>query len=301
MAHIPVLEDEIIKYLNPRPGENFIDGTCGRGGHAAAILKNVGKEGSVLAIDLDKKALEQTGQKIAAEKSFSVGRLILANDNFANLEKVVRQNNFGAVSGISGIVVDLGLSSDQLEESGRGFSFLKDEPLDMRFSESQDLKAAEIINQWPLAELEKIFKEYGEERFAGKIGEQIARERKIKPIATTQKLVNIIAQAVPGKWRHGRTHFATRIFQALRIAVNDELGNLRTFLPQAINLLKNNGKLAVISFHSLEDRIVKNFFREQAQSGKIKILTKKPVIPADEEIFRNPRSRSAKLRVAEKL
>ncbi|TSC53294.1 MAG: hypothetical protein LiPW39_353 [Parcubacteria group bacterium LiPW_39] len=298
MAHIAVLEDEVIKYLNPRPGENFIDGTGGGGGHTLAILKNIGKEGRVLGIDLDEKALERTEQKIKTEEASLLPNLILVNDNFANLEKIVRQNNFGPVSGI---LADLGMSSDQLEESGRGFSFLKDELLDMRFSEKQNLRAVEIINQWPQSELGKILKEYGEERFAGKISQEIINRRKIKPIITTLELVSVIAQAISGKWQHGRIHFATRTFQALRIAVNDELENLQKFLPQAVKILKAGGRLVIISFHSLEDRIVKNFFRDQFKKGNIKILTKKPIRPTNQEILQNPRSRSAKLRAAIKI
>lgn len=298
MTHIPVLTEEIIKYLNPRPGENFIDGTGGSGGHTLAILKNVGKEGRVLTIDLDGRALERIKQKIAAENNFLLERLILVEDNFANLEKIVRQKNFGP---INGTLLDLGMSSEQLEESGRGFSFLKDEPLDMRFSERQGLSAVEIVNQWPPRELEKILKEYGEERFASRIAKEIIRIRKIKPILRTGELVRAIALVVPKKYQHNRIHFATRTFQALRIAVNDELGNLQRFLPQAINVLVEGGRLVIISFHSLEDRIIKRFFREQKQQGRIEILTKKPIQPTPAEIQRNPRSRSAKLRAAIKI
>jgi 16S rRNA (cytosine1402-N4)-methyltransferase len=298
MAHIPVLTEEVIRYLNPRPGENFIDGTCGRGGHTLAILKNIGEDGRILGIDLDNKALEQTKQKIKTESASLLSNLILVEDNFANLEKTVRQKNFGP---INGILLDLGMSSEQLEESGRGFSFLKDEPLDMRFSEGQGLSAVEIVNQWLPRELEKILKEYGEERFAGRIAKEIIRIRKIKLILRTGELVRTIALAVPKKYQHGRIHFATRTFQALRIVVNDELENLQKFLPQAVKVLKAGGRLVIISFHSLEDRIVKNFFREQARQGKVEILTKKPAVPAPEEILKNPRSRSAKLRAAQKL
>ncbi len=298
MTHIPVLTEEIIKYLNPRPGENFIDGTGGSGGHTLAILKNIGKEGRVLTVDLDGRALERIKEKITAENNFLLERLTLVEDNFVNLEKIVRQKNFGP---INGILLDLGISSEQLEESGRGFSFMKDEPLDMRFSERQGLSAVEIVNQWSPRELENILKEYGEERFAGRIAKEIIRIRKIKPILRTDELVRIIALAVPKKYQHGRIHFATRTFQALRIVVNDELENLQKFLPRAVKILKADGRLVIISFHSLEDRIVKRFFREQKQQGRIEILTKKPIQPAPAEIQQNPRSRSAKLRAAIKI
>ncbi len=298
MTHIPVLTEEIIKYLNPRPGENFIDGTGGSGGHTLAILKNIGKEGRVLTVDLDGRALERIKEKITAENNFLLERLTLVEDNFVNLEKIVRQKNFGP---INGILLDLGISSEQLEESGRGFSFMKDEPLDMRFSERQGLSAVEIVNQWSPRELENILKEYGEERFASRITKEIIRIRKIKPILRTGELVRTIALVVPKKYQHGRIHFATRTFQALRIVVNDELENLQKFLPQAVKILKADGRLVIISFHSLEDRIVKRFFREQKQQGRIEILTKKPIQPAPAEIQQNPRSRSAKLRAAIKI
>jgi len=298
MAHIPVLLKEIIKYSDPRPGENFIDGTCGGGGHTVEILPRIGKEGKILCLDLDEDALVRASQNIAAQNKDLSERVFFANDNFANLEAVVSKNNF---SPVNVILVDLGMSSDQLEESSRGFSFLKDEPLDMRFSIKQELTAGEIVNQWPQDELEKIFREYGEEKFARRISQQIVSARKLKPILTTGRLVLEIVQAVPKRFQYGRIHFATRSFQALRIAVNDELGNLEKFLPQAINILADGGRLVLISFHSLEDRIVKNFFRTQAKEGKLRILTKKPITPSTEEIQTNPRSRSAKLRAALKL
>ncbi|MBL7155349.1 MAG: 16S rRNA (cytosine(1402)-N(4))-methyltransferase RsmH, partial [Candidatus Portnoybacteria bacterium] len=203
---------------------------------------------------------------------------------------------------INGILFDLGMSSWQIEEKGRGFSFRKNEPLDMRFgNRTSNLTAEEIINQWPEEELIKIFQEYGEERYARRIAYRVCQTRQIQPIKTTNQLVEIIQQAVPNRYQHRRIHFATRIFQALRIAVNDELNNLKKALPQALEILEKNGKLVIISFHSLEDRIVKIFFREAAKEGNLKILTKKPIRPGQVEIDLNPRSRSAKLRVALKL
>jgi len=296
MVHIPVLKKEVIKYLDPRPGENFIDGTCGSAGHSSEILKLIGPGGRILCLDLDKGAIEYLRKKFDREREEN--RIILINDNFANLEKIVRDNNF---SPVNGILLDLGMSSDQLERSGRGFSFLKDELLDMRFSVHGDLTAETIVNKWPETEIEKILKDYGQELFARGIACQIAKSRKLKQIKTTEELVKIIALGIPRRYQYGRTNFATRTFQALRIAVNDELGSLNKFLPQAFNILITGGRLAVISFHSLEDRIVKFFFRAEAQKGRIEILTKKPIAPSFEEITLNSRSRSAKLRAIKKL
>jgi 16S rRNA (cytosine1402-N4)-methyltransferase len=293
--HIPVLENEVINYLSPRPGENFIDGTCGGAGHTIEILKRGGK---VLSMDLDMAALTKAKGRIALENPSLLDNLILVHDNFTNIAKAAREYNFFPVKGI---LADLGMSSDQLEGSGRGFSFLKDEPLDMRFNDKQDLTAREIVNHWPQNEIEKILKDWGEERFSKNISRQIINSRKLKSILTTKELVTVIAAAVPIKYQHARIHFATRVFQALRIAVNDELGSLERFLHEALNLLDKEGRLAIISFHSLEDRIVKNFLRQAKQEGKLEILTKKPIIASAQEELKNPRSRSAKLRAAKKI
>ncbi len=299
MVHIPVLQEEVIKFLDPRPGDNFVDGTCGGAGHTRELLKNISPGGKVLCLDLDGGVIESFEKKFSEERQ--AGRLIFVNDNFANLEKIVQENNF---SPISGILLDLGMSSDQLEESDRGFSFLKDEPLLMAYSKSQianGLTAREIVNQWPESDIEKILEDYGEERFSRKIAAEIIRSRKIKPIMTTKELVEVIARAIPKKYQYGRTNFATRTFQALRIAVNDELANLEKFLPQGINVLTRGGRLVIISFHSLEDRIVKRFFRLEAQNKEVEILTRKPVTATVQELAANPRSRSAKLRAIKKL
>jgi 16S rRNA (cytosine1402-N4)-methyltransferase len=294
MAHQPVLLKEVLQYLTPSPGENFIDCTVGFGGHALSILEKNKPEGRVLGIELDGKVLEILRKKTTSQ------RLILTQGNFVNLKTIVEENNFYPVNGI---LFDLGMSSWQIEESGRGFSFMRDEPLDMRFEKLRSLApkkltAEEIVNNWSEQELINIFQEYGEEKYAGRIAQLICQVRQTRPIKTTGQLVEIIRQAVPVKYQHRRIHFATRVFQALRIAVNDELNNLRKALPQALEILVENGRLIVISFHSLEDRIVKNFFRQAAKKGHLKILTKKPIRPTVEEIKLNPRSRSAKLRVA---
>lgn len=293
MGHIPVLLSEVIKYLNPESGQNFIDATLGGGGHALAILEKNKPDGKLLGIDANRNAIE----KFKNKNDEISRRIILANDNFANLQNIVRERKFVS---ISGILADLGFSSIELDESKRGFSFLKEETLDMRFGEGE-LSAKEIVNLWPPPALEKIFKEYGEERFSKQIALKIIELRKIRPIISTLQLVEVIKAATPVWYHHRKTHPATKVFQALRIAVNDELENLKKFLPQAIEILPKKGRLVIISFHSLEDRIVKNFFREKKQAGLIEILTKKAVVPTAEEIKKNFRSRSAKLRSVVKL
>lgn len=298
MLHIPVLREELIEYLKPQPGDNFIDGTLGAAGHALAILDRTFPDGRLMGFDWDAESLARTKNKILEESKDLAARIIFINDSYANLKEQVLKNDF---SPVAGMVVDLGLSSDQLENSGRGFSFLKDEALDMRYCLEQELTAREILNHWNEEEIAKILKEYGEESFARKIAEEIVRNRKIGSILNTSELVAIIAKAIPQKFQYVRIHFATRVFQALRIAVNNELGNLQRFLPQALDVLAVGGKLAVISFHSLEDRIVKNFFRDQVKNGQVEVLTKKPITAQELEISSNHRSRSAKMRVIKKI
>ena len=298
--HIPVFPKEVLQYLDPKPNENFIDCTIGEAGHAIEILKKTSPGGKLLGIDLNEDSLKSSEFKIK-ESGLDGKRIVLANDNFANLKNIAERFNFRPVQGI---LFDLGISSEELEKSGRGFSFLRDEPLLMTLRKDikpDDLTAEKIVNNFRTEELEKIFKEYGEERFAGRIAARIAEERKRKRIKTTGELVEIIRKALPAKYKYGKIHFATRTFQALRIATNDELANLEKALVQALNVLSLRGRLAVISFHSLEDRIVKNFLKERQKNNSVKILTKKPVRPGEEEIAGNPRSRSAKLRAAEKI
>lgn len=297
--HIPVLVDEVIEYLDPKPNENFIDATIDGGGHTMTILKRNKPEGKVLGMDLDKELLENLKLKI--KNLHLENRLILINDNFKNLKKIVKNICPEWNRKVTGILFDLGMSSWHLEESGKGFSFKKNEPLDMRFDSSQKLTAKEIVNYWQENEIEKILREYSEERYAKNIAKTIANERQKKPILTTFDLIEVVRKSVPRNYERGRINPATRTFQALRIAVNGELENLKIVLPQALDVLKENGKIVVISFHSLEDRIVKNFFKEKKREGKLKILTKKPIRASEEEIKKNPRSRSAKLRAAVKL
>ncbi|MDP2927013.1 MAG: 16S rRNA (cytosine(1402)-N(4))-methyltransferase RsmH [bacterium] len=292
--HIPVLLKEVMSYLDPQPNENFIDGTFGEGGHSLAILEKIAPRGKILGLEADNDLY----QRLLARKT---QRLIVVNDNFVNLKEIVKEKKFGP---ISGVLLDLGISSWHLEESQKGFSFLRNEPLMMRLDgDKSKLTAANIINDWPAAELERIFREYGEERFASKMAAAICSLRNRKPIETTWQLAEIIKRILPPSYEGGRIHPATRIFLALRIAVNRELENLERTLPQILEVLNKGGKICVITFNSLEDRIVKSFLAQEskAQPGRLKILTKKPVMAGVEEIKNNPRSRSAKLRAGIKI
>jgi len=284
--HIPVLKKEVIEYLKPEANQNFIDCTAGGGGHALAILERIGPAGRVLGIDWSAEAIKN----LPKEKN-----LILVCDNFANLKNIIKREKFPS---ISGILLDLGMSSSQLTDSGRGFSFKKNEPLDMRYSLDNPLTAEKIVNFWSSPEIERVLKDFGEERFAPQIAREIITTRQRKPIKTTFDLVGVIERSTPKRYQRSRIHSATRTFQALRIATNLELDNLRATLPRVLEVLRSGGRMVIISFHSLEDRIVKNFFREQ---NNLEIITKKPIRPGQEEIRINPSSRSAKLRAAEKL
>ena len=293
--HIPVLQKEVLGYLEPKVNENFIDATIGEAGHTLAILERNKPKGKVLGIELDPELYQKLKLRIAR---FS-NRLILVNDSFRNLREIVKKENFRPVNGI---LFDLGMSSWHLEESKKGFSFQRDEPLDMRYNpQLSQFTAEEIVNYWPEKEIERILKEYGGERFAKRIAKKICKTRKTKSIKTTLQLVEIIKKSFPRKYKFSRIHCATRTFQALRIAVNDELNNLKEVLPIALEILQYRGRLVVISFHSGEDKIVKDFFRAQLKQGRIEILTKKPIKPTEQEIKTNPRSRSARLRAAIKL
>lgn len=309
--HLPVLNEEVIQWLDPKTNENFIDCTLGGAGHSLEILRRIGPKGKLLGIDLDQTAIEIAQSKT---KEFE-NNLIIVQDNFRNLEKIYKQD-FADLP-INGILIDLGASSFQFDDPERGFSFKESGPLNMNFNQEGKFKAVDIINNWQEAKLIKIFKEYGEEKFAANIAKKIVQERKLRKIATTADLVEIILNSIPAKFRNqSRIHPATKVFQALRITINDELESLRLVLPQCVSLLKAGGRLAIISFHSLEDRIVKQFFvKEQkgcicpaifpicqcGQQARIKILTKKPLTATAEELQQNPRSRSAKLRVIEKI
>jgi 16S rRNA (cytosine1402-N4)-methyltransferase len=290
-THIPVLLEETIDALNVQPGGRYIDCTIGPGGHAAAILEHSSPGGQLLGIDADPKAIEAARARLEAYKS----SILLVNQNFASLQAICTKHGFFPVHGI---LFDLGLSSLQLEQNNRGFSFQHDALLDMRLSPSQDITAAIIINTSPESQLAHLIRAFGEERYSQQIARQIVRQR---PITTTFQLAQTIEQAIGG--RRGRIHPATRTFQALRIAVNQELEHLKSALKQAIDLLGFGGRLVVISYHSLEDRIVKNFMRQEASGEEacLRLVSKKVITPSRAEVQSNPRSRSAKLRAAERI
>lgn len=288
--HIPVLLHEVLEYLNPEPGDLVIDGTLGQGGHALELLKRIGPKGRLLAFDKD-----QTNISIAEKKlSDYQDQLTIINDSYSQIERYASANGFNQ---ISSILLDLGFSSLHIDEASRGFSFQQDGPLDMRYDIRQDFTAEEVVNSWRADELTRLFQVYGEEPFARPIAKAIVTARRKNRITTTTQLADLISETVHKK---GRIHPATRVFQALRIAVNDELEELEIVLPQLVTLLKPGGRIAIISFHSLEDRSVKRFFKAQHGSA-LQILTKKPVTPTQKEIKTNPRSRSAKLRAAERI
>ena len=278
--------------LDPRPGQVVVDATLGSGGHAGEILKRIGPEGRLIGIDQDPEAIGRCRERL---KGFS--QVEFFQENFSDLDLVLHHLNLEAVDAV---IMDVGLSTEQLESAERGFSFLKEGPLDMRMDPGRPLKAGDLVNELSQEDLENIFRRYGEERWSRRIAGAILRERTRRPIETTAELVRLVEKAVPKRFQHGRLHPATRVFQALRIAVNGELQALETGLSKAFRALGPGGRLAVISFHSLEDRIVKRAFRGWAGEGRGRLLTAGPIQPACEELGRNPRSRSAKLRGIEK-
>lgn len=295
MPHTSVLLQETIHGLGIRPGDTAIDGTAGAGGHSRALCHAVGKKGILLAIDRDPQALARTREALAD----CPGNVEFAQGNFRELHTLAHARGIAAVDRI---LLDLGLSSMQIEESGRGFSFQRDEPLLMTMGPGEEgITARDIVNGWDENEIARILAEYGEERFARRIARAIAEARRKTPIETSGALAAIVASCLPPYARRGRIHPATRTFQALRMATNDELPALRDVLEHGIRLLRTGGRIAVISFHSIEDREVKHFFRENAATGVITIITKKPIIPSPREIAENRRARSAKLRIAEKI
>lgn len=293
--HIPVLLSEVLESLDVQPNRNYVDGTLGGGGHTKAILERSAPAGKVLGIDWDGSAIRQFRKSLEPDER---ERVLLANGNFADIRSFIQKKSFWPVHGI---VLDLGMSSTQLEASGRGFSFLRDEKLDMRYSTLQRLTAGEIVNAWSPEALESTLREYGEEPFAREIARSVIRARRERPIRSTRELVAAISKALPRWYRVRRLHPATKTFQALRMAVNGELANLESALPDCLHALVSGGRLAVISFHSLEDRIVKNFFRDRAKAGEARLITVKPIRPSSEEIRTNPRARSARLRTIEKI
>ena len=289
--HIPVLLKEVLSGLVIKRGEIFLDCTAGSGGHCGAVCRQLGSSVKIIAIDQDEDAISRVKEELfPCDGIFKVG-------NFRNLGRILDDTG---INQPNKILFDLGLSSNQLEESHRGFSFQRNEPLLMTFEKNPlDYRstAAGIVNGWSQEEITDILQRFGEERWARKIAEAIITERKNKPITTSQQLAELIIKIVP----RGKIHPATKTFQALRIAVNDELNTLTEGLRQSFQRLAPNGRLAVISFHSLEDRIVKFFFKDKEKENLGKILTKKPIVPTAEEITKNGRARSAKLRIIEKI
>ncbi len=291
--HKSVLLEEAVKWLDPRPGGTVVDGTLGGGGHAKAILEQLGHRGRLIGLDKDPAAVRRASEALA---EFGERTMIL-NDDFRNITKLLES---AEIKKVDGMLLDLGVSSMQLDEAARGFSFTKDAALDMRMDPKSSLTAESIVNTTPQHELQDILGRLGEERFAGRIARCIVSERRRSRIRTTSQLVSVILHAVPAATRHGRIHAATRSFQALRIAINDELGALEEFLASALGCLGAEGKLVIIAFHSLEDRIVKNAFKQFQADGLGRVLTKKPVTPSEKETSENPRARSAKPRAFEK-
>ena len=285
---------EVIWWLNIRERGVYLDCTVGAGGHSRAILDEMRGKVRIIGIDRDEEALKIASQELKEYKE----QTTLIKANFKDLPQVIKEENVGLVNGI---IYDLGLSSMQLDSQTRGFSFRWTAPLDMRMDSSQALTAAHLVGELSQKELEDIFFELGEERWARRIAEFIVEERRQDPIKTTSNLLEVMRRAVPAKFRRGRrTHFATRVFQALRIKVNEELENLRVSLSYSFDLLQKEGRVCVISYHSLEDRIVKQKFNE-AKEEKLNILTKKVIRPSKKEVRINPRARSARLRVAERI
>ena len=303
-SHIPVMLESCMKLMDPAPGEVYADGTLGAGGHSEAILKASAPDGKLIAFDLDPTAIEIAEQRLAPFGD----RVRIIHDSYTEIGRYTESNS------LDGFIVDLGVSSMQLDRSERGFSFLQDGPLDMRFSPQQPVSAADIVNRWSCEDLAGILWQYGEERKSRRIAAAICAERAVRPITTTGQLKDLILRAVgPGR---DKIHPATRSFQAIRIAVNEELKAVETVLPEAVKALKPGGRLLVISFHSLEDRIVKEFFKRESKDclcppeqpvctcghhALLRELTRHPVTADEAEIQANPRARSAKLRAAVKL
>ena len=306
--HVSVLLEECIEGLNIRPDGIYVDGTLGGAGHSSRIAAQL-TTGKLIGIDRDPVALTAAGERLAPFGD----RVALVHSNFSEMDSALESLG---ITGVDGILLDLGVSSPQLDDGQRGFSYMVDAPLDMRMNGEDSLDAKQIVNQWSYEELKRILYDYGEERFAPRIAAAICKRREEREIETTLELVDIIRSAMPPSALREKQHPAKRSFQAIRIAVNDELGSVERVMKKAVPLLKPGGRLAVITFHSLEDRIVKNAMAEAAKGctcprefpvcvcGKkpqVKLITRKPIVSGEEELERNPRARSAKLRICEKL
>lgn len=296
LIHTTVLLKESIDGLDIKPNDTYLDGTLGSGGHSKYALEKTSGHLKVIGLDRDVEALERSQKRLREYSDVT-----LVESSYGDLDKVLDGLN---IAKIDRMMLDLGLSSDQFETSGRGFTFKNDEPLLMTFKkdpQSGDVTASDIVNSWEEQNIADIIYGFGEEKYSRRIAKAIVSYRSKKKIETTGELVEIIMQSVPSFYKRGRLHPATRTFQALRIAVNDELNTLQKGLVKGFERLSSGGRMAVISFHSLEDRIVKNFNKEKEEAGEAKIITKKPLVPGDKEIAENPRSRSAKLRILEKI
>lgn len=306
--HVSVLLDECIEGLAIKPEGIYVDGTLGGAGHSSQIAARL-TTGRLIGIDRDEVALAAAEKRLAPYSD----RVTLVHSNFCEIASVLDELN---IPGVDGILLDLGVSSPQLDDGSRGFSYMVDAPLDMRMDASDSLNAHTVVNTWPYEELKRILYEYGEERFAPQIASAICKRRETAPIATTLELVDVIRSAMPASALREKQHPAKRSFQAIRIAVNDELNSVARVMEDAIPKLNPGGRLAVITFHSLEDRIVKNAMAAAAKGctcppsfpvcvcgkkPKVKIITRKPIVSGEEELERNPRARSAKLRICEKL
>ena len=317
--HKSVLLNETIDALELKEGMVVVDATLGGGGHSREILKKIGDSGTLVAFDRDIEAIEKFTGKITDEfqkvndKISKIGNTFLVNENFANLGEIL---NILKIKKVDAIVADLGISSDQLDDARRGLSFQADADLDMRLDRKQQKTAADVVNSYGAQELTRVLREFGDERFAARIVQSIVSERKQTYVASTKQLAQIVTDAVPGAYRHGKIHPATKTFQALRIEVNGELEAVKEFIPQAIEALAPKGRLAMIAFHSGEDSIVKHMLKDFARGcicppefpvcrcgnkAKVKILTGRPIVASEKELEENPRARSAKLRIAEKL
>ncbi len=294
IKHIPVMLEEVMTWLNPQANSMIVDATLGLGGHAEAIIKKIAPQGRLVAIDRDARSLQMAKKRLSAYAQ----RCHFVQGDFKELDSILRELG---ITGVDGILLDLGLSSFQLEDARRGFSFQVEGPLDMRMDESYPLSAFDLVNSLSEGELSSILRNYGEERWHNRIARSIVRQRSEHPIETTKDLKEIILRAVPYRLGIDKIHPATRTFQALRIAVNQELETLRIMLDKSIDVLKPGGRIGVIAFHSLEDRIVKHQFLAWAKSGRMKVMTKKPLRPTEGERQRNPRSRSARLRIVERI
>ena len=308
-THRPVLLEECIQGLNIRPEGVYLDGTLGRAGHSREIARRLRGSGRLICVDRDQAALEAARERLGEW----MDRVTLVHSNFDRVDKILDELE---LPGVDGMLFDLGVSSPQLDDGSRGFSYLADAPLDMRMDRSEGLTAAQVVNTWSQEELRRILFQYGEERFAPRIAGAIVRRREERPIETTLELVDIIKGAMPAKALREKQHPAKRSFQAIRIAVNDELSSVERMLRRAVPRLNRGGRLAVITFHSLEDRIVKTVLADFARgcicppdfpvcvcgrTPDVRLVNKKPILPSQEEIQNNPRARSAKLRVCEKL